>query len=467
MFADTYFFDSKTALEVAREQNKPSRYVLQVCYYNGEKIDHEGLQNLVHLPVENFVDSLALGVYRLPTKVDFAGLELSQEVQASILENLKKSLEQASIMRSELNKHYYESLKSAKLDFSEKLRFYIPASINTQVMQHISKNIADALIEMGYDVYFNLDVGVKDMNCLKELKEFNPHVTININHLNNKMLSDDVFNFVWVQDNFAIEQFKRFSLRKRDFIFHLIEHLNNSLKLMNIPSTYQPFCINTQIYKPRESVKKEKKIVFIGSSYKNNFDAISDEQKYEACEDLLKIYLKDGYIGMQKRAGILSNYKHLDSNELGAIYNYIERDLLIKEILKLDTGYELELYGYGWEQDEEFKHISKGVVSYGEDISKIYNSATYGLVVGGYVLQQRTLESAASGTIPLIFDSRESGAEDKSVDFEESVVFFETPNQLLYILKKEHHRDTQALADRFSYEKFAEDILMNIKSNLD
>ena len=466
MFEDTYFFDAGQALRVAKEQNKPSRYVLQLCYYNGEKIDHEGLENLVHLPVENFVNGLALGVYRIPTKVDFSGLEVSKEVQGEILEGLKASIAQAKAMRDELNRHYFESLKNAKLDFSQKLRFYIPASSNTRVMQHISKNIADTLVEMGYEVYFNLNVGVKDLNCLKEIKEFNPHATININHINNVMLSEEVFNFVWIQDKFAIEQFKKFPLRERDIVFHLIEHLNKPLQALDVASEYQPFCINTNIYKPRKEIEKEKKIVFIGSSYKNNFDTIRHEQKHQAAKDILQDYIQNGYIRMERRAEYLARYKYLSGDELGAVFNYVERDLLIKEIIKLDLEYKFELYGYEWELDEELKEYSKGILNYGENISKVYNSARYGLVIGGYILQQRTLESAASGAIPLVFDSRQSGADVESECFDKSMTFFKTPADLVEMLKTAQNKDLECIVNEHSYRNFAEHMITKIKSAL-
>lgn len=471
MYEDIYFLNPQEALRVASQQNRwGGGAFLQVCYYNGEKIESD-LPNLIQLPLNNLLEGLAHGIYRLPSQINFDGLELSPEIQSEIEANFKLSITQVREYRQKLNTQYLQKAKSAKPDFKEPLRFYLHASANTDVMQHMSKNIAQALESMGYDVLFNLYIGMEDLECFKLLSEFNPHAVININHFNNQFISEDVFNFIWVQDMFAAAQLSQSNqLRKRDVVFHLIHSLAHLLSMKNIESLPQGFCINTGVYKHRDSIKRENKIVMIGSSYKKVFNEVQHKEKNKIAKLLLKFYLSNEdntlanfqkyFIYLKEKFNVATNY------ELGTIVNYVERDLILSEIAKMNLDYELEVYGWGWESTP-LKSFYKGVLPYGEDISKVYNSAKYALVLGGYVLQQRTLEAAASGCIPLVFETpnHQVAQEDESC-FEKSLVFFKKLGDLPSILNKNHSLDLNCIVESNSYQTFAQKMIniINTKS---
>jgi len=457
MFEDIFFLNANEALRVAFKQNRTSANLLQICYYTGEKIESE-LVNLIHLPFENFVDNLSKGTYRLPTKIDFTGLELSSEIKLDITNNFTILLEQAQQFRNEFNIEYVKAFKNAKLNFHEPLRFYLVASSNTNVMQYITKNLVDTIKDMGYNVLFDLQTGIEDTECLKTVFLFNPHIIININHLNNHSLNDDILNFIWFQDVMpSLTNNSNITLRKNDFVFHLTLGIKNHLLKHDIQSIYQPFCVNTKLYKNREEIQRVHKIVFIGSSYKRVFDTIENNVKYEICDYLLKEYLNNGYMQQKDRATIVKKYD-IDSFILGQIFNYVERDLLLKYIINLDLDIKIELYGYGWDLDDEFKQYNQGVLPYGKEISKVYNSAKYTLVLGGYVLQQRTLEAAASGTIPLVFDVRKDNDENDKC-FNESLIFFKTPDELSEILTQNVKKELECIVNEHSYKKFVTKIL--------
>ena len=113
MKPDTYFFSAKEALKVAKEQNRSddeNQMNLQLCYYDGEKIQTD-LVNLIHSPIVSLVNDLALGTYRIPEVVDFTGIDVSQDVLTDIKENMSISLDVAKHARGELNKQYIEKLK--------------------------------------------------------------------------------------------------------------------------------------------------------------------------------------------------------------------------------------------------------------------------------------------------------------------------------------------------------------------
>lgn len=467
-YADTFFLDPNEALKVAQQYNKRDRYTLQVCYYDGVIPEHN-LPNLIKVSLDNLIDELALGIHRLPTAINFDGLELSSSVQASIIENFIFSVKQAQIIRNELNKHYLDTLRNVKLDFSEPLRFYLMASAYTQVMQFISKNIADTLKMMGYDVLFHLDYGTLDPYCNKLLKEFNPHVTININHLNNTMISDDVFNIIWIQDHFALNRIDSSRIRKRDNLFHLVKNLGHRLKNRGIKSTYQPFCINTNIYRIMEDIKKEKKIVFIGTSYIKAFNTVKIKKKDKIVKEIYDDFLSNGFISKEDRIKYI-NKIGISKAEFSNIMNYVERDMallyIIRQIITFLPDFCIEVYGWDWDVYDDIAPYYKGVLNYGEDIAKVYNSAQYSLVLGGYVLQQRTLESAASGCIPIILDPRKNSADEDSECFNESLLFMQKPDDIVDLLKENREVNLKCIVEKNSYKSFVDKIVKTIKSEM-
>ena len=109
------------------------------------------------------------------------------------------AIESAAPLRENLNSICGRQLLQAELDFSEPLRFLLQGHTNTRVMRYVSENISRALQARGQVVYFRLQRGTEDSFYTRDILDFNPHVTININYLNH-IISKDVFNFVWIQD---------------------------------------------------------------------------------------------------------------------------------------------------------------------------------------------------------------------------------------------------------------------------
>lgn len=473
MYEDIYFLNSQEALRVATEQNRwEAGYKLQVCYYDGEKIESD-LPNLFHLPIDNLLEGLVYGIHRVPTKIDFTGLDISAQVKMEVMTHFNITMQQVEEYRIQFNAQYLQVLKSAKLDFSEPLRFFLMGNSQTKVMQFVSKNLAETLEDMGYKVLFQLFKGTEDIRSLKTIYEFNPHATISINHLNNKYLGEDVFNFVWFQDPMdVITNNEAIYIRKRDYVFHLIQGLGVYLKNKGINSTLQPFMISQKEYKPRADVKKEKKIVFIGSSYQVKLDELKSDGNFGAVyTEAVELFEKNSCFKSLKHENseiryLMEKY-HKSEKYIGNIYAYLSRDYCIEKLCGLQTDYGVEVYGYGWENNEVIKPFFKGQVQYGEDISKIYNSATYGFCPGPYVMMQRTLECAFSGSIPLVLDVRRDMQDDYDVKLEEGIEFFRI-DELENLLQKEtpQNREYPLLREEYGYSHFVNKILNIIDTEL-
>ena len=323
---DTLFLDSKTAEKYASElRTSDAGYRLQCCYYSGEKLESH-LPNLFHVPLEILVPELVEGRHRIPTAISYEGCGLSAEQMRKSNELLGEAIQSATRLRERLNSISGHQLLQAELDFSEPLRFLLRGHTNTRVMRHVSENIGKALQAQGQVVYFRLDHGTEDSLYTRDILDFNPHVTININYLNH-IMSEDVFNFVWIQDAlpWITDHDVEVKLRSRDRVFHLTHYLGDLLLKKDIDSSYQPFCIDQNTYKNRSELSREDKIVVIGSSYISQWAGVRSAKKLELCEMVLDHYLQKGYLDLEGREILRAGYPEISSEDMKYICDYVER----------------------------------------------------------------------------------------------------------------------------------------------
>lgn len=464
---DTYFLDYNTAVDIASQDKWLDKWNKQLCYYSGD-FKENNLENLIHLPFENIVDYFITKDTRIPTKIDTNGLELSQEVKDDILNSFNILRSQIDVKLEQMGQLLTNEIKSKKLNFNEPLRFLLKGNKTTEVMQYQSKNIANTIKDMGYEVRFELDNQYETINnyrITKAIFEYNPHVTININSIDNFYLNDDTFNFIWFQDQVdLLVQDKEIKLRDRDFVFHLTKDIEEFILEKNINSTFQPFCLDKNVYKIYNDIKKEKKVVFIGSSFQSTLDSM---KKYTIFQD---VYNETLNIFEQKSCLTPSHYEHLMNKYnvpkrfIKFIDAYLTRDYCLEKLCSIKTDYKIEVYGNGWENNTTIEPYYKGTLKYGEDISKVYNSATYGFCSSTYILMQRTLECAFSGTIPLVLDVRDGKQDSCDKRTEDSLELF-TLNNLEDILNKEpSKKDFDFIRDRYTFNRFIDSCIDKINT---
>lgn len=462
MIEDTYFLNADEALRVASEQNRfgEGNNVLQICYYDGQKIDSQ-YKNLIYLPIDNLVDDLAKGTYRIPSKLDFTGLELSTELKAEILNNFYLSIVNAHNYREQYNSYYIETLKSAKLDFNEPLRFYVPANVNTQVMQYVSKNIADVLKSRGYDVLFYLYEGIEDDRCFKIKAEFNPHVTIGINHLSNKNISEDIFNFIWFQDPMPIlHNDEEIHLRDRDYIFSYTEMFTEFLlkKGVNKEQILKQELIPvdpSQFFLDKE-VDREDKIIFVGSYY----DSLAKIDGLKEVDKALWLLLEKGESISRENIINIFMENGRDVSDKEEFINYIQQGYIRNACVTWmcdNKSKKVEVYGNNWEQSENPNIINNFHGNVAKDkLNKLYNSSKYILSASGRAIStQRLGEAVYSGGIPVMYDSRDISTETQTWDDE--CLYFKTKEELYYILdnniEPKKYR-SQEMLKYFTYDSF-------------
>lgn len=471
-YKDTYFLSSVEALKVSLEKNKilaPNQQIesIQICYYDGELLKNAP-ENCINVPFINFVEYFSKTKYRIPFSID----NLSDDKVAILFD------EKIEIVKKEINKKIItleEKIHKLEPSIGNKtLKIFAFGCRETILIKGFVKNILDAANALGYSVYLHTQINEMESCCkthyLESLYNYNPDITININHLNNKFLPEHIYNFIWFQDSNSIFQnLRKKDLRKKDFIFTLVDGFKEVLKKKGIYSINQPFCINKDIFKKRTYIQKEKKIVFIGSSYSHRIKEIKNDENFKIIyEDVLKQFEKKSCLRDLKHSDSEIKYFMDKYNKskyyIGDIYAYLLRDYCIEKLCTIKTGYEVEVYGYGFENNSIIKPYYKGVVTNPIELSKIYNSATYGFCVGGYVLMQRTLECAFSETIPLVLDVRASKQDQYDSSIEKSIKFFNIKN-LENSLNEElsKNNDYNYIQESYGYKSFMQKCIDIVK----
>lgn len=460
-FKDTYFFSFEEAYKVAKLENKKNDgYALQVCYYDGE-YQESTLKNLVHCPIDNLISNLALGTFRLPTDVSFNGTNFSEDVQLQTTQSFVDCIKKANELRMEFNKFYIEDLKNKKLNFNEPLRFYLTSHANTKTMRYISENLTTALQGLGYEVCFELDYGCNDVLSSKILNEFNPHVTININHLNNHALSDEVFNFIWFQDFMPILMDTKtpINLRKRDIVFSLNKDIDILLNRKNIPFSRQHFCAKEELFYEEPSIERENKIVFIGHRGMGEIDNMPKDLIIEIKEAFENAEILD-----IERVKEFARKYHLDPFLIDSlIFPLVIRELAVEWMCEV-SPIPVEVYGDDtWLDNPIVAKKFKGKLAYGDEVRVAYNSAKYFLVSQPkYLRNQRLFEGVACGCTPVVYDCRPY---DDPPHYNDEILYFNSKAQMKTTLEevKETKADPKNILNNNRYKDLAHKLIFMVK----
>ena len=157
-------------------------------------------KNCINVPISNFYEYFLMTKNILPQHIVFEGMEYSEEVRHQLITAITDILKSISKEQEDIANTLLEDRKKYKPDFSNGPRIFLIASRETTVMQHISNNIYQACKELGYETFLSIEDN--DMQKqhhfihLANFMAFKPTITININHLNNNNLPDEIFNYV-------------------------------------------------------------------------------------------------------------------------------------------------------------------------------------------------------------------------------------------------------------------------------
>ena len=475
---DTYFFDYKEAYKEARKQNRFTPFNnLQICYYNGEHKESP-YQNLIGVPVDTFCDYMTETPNRgmSLSNLEF-GKGFTKEQETQITAYLQQLQQIAYIKKKEIGDQYREAIQQQEPNFNEPLRILFVTTRGTTVLQYVTKNLADAFDSLGYQTFVSIERnemqnwGANDSHGnvdfawhLKNIYEFNPHIIVSLDWINNTFLNDKVFNFVWFQDPMEVlfDQ-SVIKLRERDYYFYLVDQFKDALIKKNIDSNklfYQSFCTNKKIFFEDAKIPKENKIVFLGVDY--GFDkkiTIADEIYEELYNHIENNSLSEELIQeYSSRTNI--NFATFKSSILPSIVR--RRTIVWMCSLKDIT---VEIYGAdSWLLNPITAPFYKGLLPYGEEMAKVYNSAKYALVSHVYYrYQQRLFEISACGTIPVVY---KGNLQDEAFNHEDNILSFSTFEELQNMIGKEPMQSPKQITEDISYEKMAMKIIEIVKQNV-
>lgn len=467
-----YFYRYQDAYKAyAAENDETSDDIFNIYYYGEEEIKST-IENIIYLPLDRLFETFVDSDIPYPTTFTFNGIPFDSEEEISIFENYVNETSKRIIdTREKLDKSNLESLFSKIRNLSdEKLRVYMFSSKATAVIQHVLNNLKDALETSGkfevmlknFEIYEHGDT----YTINKYMVDFNPHILFLCNHqfkyYENK-LPGDIFRFTWIQDpiNELVNEVP-IEVRKNDIFYTLINPFDKFLQAKEVPFSRQSFCINDKLFRSKAEVARENKLVFIGSSYINHFEA--NERNLKAVE-----LIKELYFSSKK---ILSSDLEKISNDTGTslfllelkILPYVIRDLTLEYLCQMKLPLVVEVYGGDdWRNNEIVGPYYKRKLKYGEEIVDIYNSAKYSLAPhADYVLQQRVLESAACGCIPIVYDCRYK-CDDP--DYSDSLIYYTNPAEIGELLEGDtKDKDLNKIVRDNSYSKLANRIYDTVKS---
>ncbi len=470
---DTYFYNVIDAIKESKEDNDvylghPTIFGKQICYYNADKKVDELPENCIFVPLENFYNYFSNTKNRLPKRLVIYKDDL--EENEILLDAIEATIKMIKNERKQLEDVYIKEIKNLDPDFNDKkLRVLLPTSIVTTVMQYVIKGIYDILKE-----YNNLEVKLSieetlfedvndNLSLLVDIYNFNPHIIISINHVF-QFINEKVFNFVWFQDTMPFLKNKEiYKKRQREFFFSLTKHQDKMLEAKQIPFQRQNFAVNDKLFKINKEIKREDKIVFIGSSYNSFVDnsfvtkKIIDEleTRYELGEDFSNEYMED----FSKKFNIPNEYLEVK------LIPYVIRDFALRWLCKsnLIKKFKIEIYGWGWDIYPETKQYFKGELKHGQEIADVYSSAKFTLAPhSAYIIQQRVLEAIFCGCQPVLYDCRNM---DVGPYYEDVFLYYKSKEDLLNSFVTTKENNFEDFKKEFTYKDFAEKILNIVEKN--
>ena len=474
VYKDTYFFNQENALEVAKQQNRSGMFNdLQICYYNPLDIPlQESYENLIPLPLEKIYDYMVETPNRMIKDINLSS-DLPSDLCQDIAKYITKSQKNAVQKKYDFGLEYKNAIKNAFLDFDEPWRIFFLTSRHTTVLQYVIENIAEAFNGLGYDTFISKEQNdmqswhIDNNNAwhLKDIYEYNPHIVINLDNLNETLYNVSTFNFTWFQDSTAILYNKtKIDLNVRDYIFTLHDEFRDALIQKGVDKSKlfrQSFATNPKIFFENKLIKKENKVVFLGSNY-NFHDKcdISDNLVEEIIDDIKNNSVTKTKIQEYAVKSGLSKY----TLEVWIIPSLV-RKVSVIWMCQLEN-IDIEVYGTdSWLDVPEVAPYYKGLLSYGKEMAKVYNSAKYAIVAHSqYRYQQRLFEISACGAIPLVYKGQLLNEE---FHHEENILSFNTLKELSLLIGKEPVKDSREISKDISYKNMAKKILDIVKNQLE
>lgn len=466
---DTYFIDAMEALNVAKQKNRvacnhPFIDGLQVCYYHGEAIaGAESIHNLINVSLNELIEFFTFSQLRIFSEFRLPdGLDI--KLKTDISNSLKEGIEQAISNRNAGYQQLANQAKRLQPNFDDEIkRVFLSSSRLTTVMQYCSKNVADSFRRMGFEVLFEIESNEMEernpLDFMQKFVNFNPHITFNINHLQNAHIADNVINIVWWQDvmPYLIKK-DPYQYRQNDLHLVYTNDIENYVTQKGITQYYkQLFCVDESIfYPPKPDSVRENKIVFVGGSGGYHVQVVTNNEQ-KVLTILNERFSEGTSLSDEFVEGLIKEHQ-VSKERMDWLTHFVHRFNTVKWICTQDEV-ESEVYGYYWDFDEDISPHYQGPIEHGEKLADLYRTTKYALVVSDVlVTSQRLIEVIACGCIPIVYDSREYCNYDNEFD----LIYFKTEQELNDILSKGVDQASLPAIEHYTYSHMVKKLLGHI-----
>ena len=465
----TFFLDRVKARYTAHQGNRVKETMaitgLQMCYHLGDTFP-DAPPNLVQVPLEQkaFVAFFLSSRLSAPVEVDFNPAVEDERILAHyIIKNLSDA--QAAQLKA-----FHQLLEQCRATPPERLpgqpwRVGLSASRKTTVMQYNARDLAQGFRNLGCEVSFLIEANemesLNQYHCLQVQSAFNPHIVLNINHLNNASLHPDVFNVTWWEDLMeSLSSGKPMPWRERDLIYSISKELDTRLYQCAAPKVQrQGFCYDDQVFRDIGQERK-RKVVVVASSYRNSLS--EHAQTGELLVTLEAMFAAGEPMTHETLEQLAKNSEHTKDDIFWNMWHYVVRDQSVRWLCTLSDLIDVEVYGRYWEKDEQVRPFFKGLLPHGPAVATVYNEASYTLVPHPFDLQsQRLMEVAACGSIPIVYDCRYRAEQPH---WDENCLWYRTKEEMRTCLTSQPPTPSHRLCQGRSYTDFARRILTEVES---
>ncbi|MBF0193269.1 MAG: hypothetical protein HQL71_01880 [Magnetococcales bacterium] len=467
---NTFFIKPENAVVIAKQKNRiihsKASSLPQLCYFLGKKPNDNLPKNLIQIDTDNFIDFFTTTIFDLNIHVEFDPSCQKEREQAY---KIAADLAQANIARKQLIDSYKEKCRNLKPEFisGKPLRVMIVSSILTTVMQYNARDLVNGFRKNGCEVLFLIEKDEREhlgqYQFKKNQLEFDPHLIVNINHINNQNLHPDTFAVSWWQDLMPeITEGRQIKQRKRDIVYSIDKKIDSYLIKCGIKNILrQEFCYDEDIFYNQNN-KRKNKVVIIASSY---IDFIDDTPQAKKLVAELKDHLSAGKAMTDEYLNQFTHSSGLTKDKIIFRYwSYIVRDISVEWLCELSDKIEIEVYGRYWEKNALVKPFYKGELPHGKAVADVYNSAKYTLSPHPFDLgSQRLAEASACGTIPIVYDCR---LPTHNINWNNSCLWYRNKEEMHESILKLPIEPVEKICINKSYTNFAKNILDNIEKQL-
>ncbi|MEO5341409.1 MAG: tetratricopeptide repeat protein [Magnetococcus sp. MYC-9] len=471
----TFFLDRHNALATARQALRVPETIavsgLQICYYltapGATEEKSERPANAIPVPLEphGFEAFFLTSRLSAPTRIDF---DPAKADERQLAQYIVTHLYNARLARLQAIQQWSAQCRQTPPHGipGQPWRVYVATSRKTTVMQYNARDLAQGFRQQECEVLFVVESDDRESldgyHRVREQAAFNPHIVVNINHLNNDHLHPEVFNITWWQDRMeALTAGRPLPWRERDLIYAIDQKLDPFLYRCAAPQVVrQGFCYDDALFRNHGQVRREK-VVVVASSYRN---LPSHPQTATLLAILQERFATGEPLTDEELDRLAATHAYPREELFWHLWHYVVRDQSVRWLCGLAEQIEVEVYGRYWEGDAVVRPFFKGEVPHGAAVAAIYNEARYALVPHPFDLQsQRLMEVAACGAIPIVYDCRHRA---EPPHWDDHCLWFRTEAELRACVTRTPPQPPHALCQGRSYGAFAQKILAEIQHRL-